>query len=182
MRLPVLLALVLILSVATSCSDTSSGDSTVQQASIDNTEIAGFHACPESAVVLDDWERLTSDAGHFSFVVPRDAKKIENVPTVPGFGETWRADGLTLLYRIRREPREAEQPSSVMENVLVCQALIGGRDARVFAYYSDATIIPGQFVFGTWQLNADSLLIVHGQSRNRAARDTLLAVLYSVRF
>ncbi len=153
-----------------------------QEQPLASTEVHTVDACPDPSVVLSGWMRTQAQFHRFSLLLPSRAELQDIIPAAGGIGETWRADGLTVFYRIRRESPEVFEPSSVMEDVLVCRDVLGGKHADLISYYSEATTIPGRFVFGTFQLEEDSILTIHARSPNRAARDSLLAILRSVRF
>jgi hypothetical protein len=171
-----------ILSVALGCgSDPGAGSLSRDEATgvAKASEKAG---CPDFGLALDGWVRTNARFGAFSLPLPPESKVQNIVSTGGGVGETWRADAITIFYRIRREAPFSLTDSSGVEDLLECRDIFGGRPVNVLSYYSEETTVPGQFVFGTWELDHDSLLTVHAQSPNRDARDSLLSMLRAVRF
>ena len=138
--------------------------------------------CQPTNADVSTWKRFDAKSAPISFLLPAGAKTVARVSTGGNKGETWRAGDLTVLYRLRGTSPADTSRSPNLEDYTVCADTVDGRAVRITSYYSNATTLPGEFVFGVWQMPDGRELAVHAQARSRSSADALHALIRAVRF
>jgi hypothetical protein len=139
--------------------------------------------CPVSKVDLSSWPRKDAKYAPASFVVPPEAI-VGTLPLVHHSpGEGWTGTRVDLYYRADSTivDRQAEE-SNLTENVVVCNDSVAGYPVKFTLLFSKANGMPGEFGQATWTLPNHQGFYMAVLTPSHAARDTVVAILRSVRF
>lgn len=157
----------------------SESDQASQVSSSANTNARKGPACADASLDTDRWARLTARDGDVSIRLPGDSSAIASRIAESG-AEVWQADGLSLSYRVSSAVSDSIAPSNNLRDFATCTATIGGHSVEIVSYYSEKTVLPGQFVLARWRRSDGQEVRLEAHGASTASRDTLLAIVRAV--
>jgi len=148
------------------------------------TACSGKSGCGESHVSLASWTR--KDANFLpgaSFLVPPKAVSGDIAVRTKQPGESTVGEGYNMYYHADQEYTiRSVDSSGAIENLETCKEDIGGYPAEITLVFSKASGMAGQFGSATVKLPNNRGFYLAALGETKAARDTVLAVLRSIKF
>ena len=129
-------------------------------------------------VASETWTRVPARDAEFSLRLPPSAQGV-----LGGTAQIWRTDFGTVGYSVvDRSSRWLDSASAQDTLGLLCQDTIAGRRVVIQYHAGREAYGPGHYLLAFWQLRQDEELDLVGFSRSLGGRDTILAIIRSVRF
>ena len=128
---------------------------------------------------------VTLKPRHFAFqlTIPRNDYTYSSNEDASEQGEAWvDAAGLRVSYTVVAGLTALEPLGPRTSSVSVCRQPLGGREANLEVYYSEASYLPGQVATATWELEGGKTLVITTFHPDSTQRSELLRILRSVRF
>ena len=155
--------------------DSKAGDSA-------SAHVVAEKDCPMSTVSLAAWPAAQSVVGNAVLRVPPQARHEILSRADSGRTEQWDARGLAIGIRERRSVDSLPLLMKMdVPDYLECVATIDGRRFKVATGYFDRATSPGQYLSAATQIGESVSLVIDLHGFDRSSRDTLLAMLRTLR-
>lgn len=130
--------------------------------------------CPPASVEPVGWKRQTAERVPIDITMPPGSTRIPN-----DSAETWRTPSGTVSYLVTsRDPSWLD----TLKGSGLCEETIDGRGAHIEYSYGNRAFGRGHYLLAFWRLSENSELDLVAFSQSSEGRDTLWAVVRSVRF
>jgi hypothetical protein len=136
--------------------------------------------CVSPRTDLTGWPSTPAKFTGMTIKLPPGSKSFGSQPQSDS-EETWRANDVTVFYRVVAASTDAFVVLSNFEDYARCEDTVGDRAETIVSYYSERTVVPGEFVTAALALGNGRILRIHAIGSSKGQRDTLMAIIQSVR-